>query len=127
MHELDLDHLKSRAEAELRFEARVPDWAMRKFLTTNLERTADGKWKWQINLPAITSALPVLEANPLAPEDRFTGPARFVLGGKSRYVHPADFPTIHRHFPAATLETIPEAGHNPHMETREKFVALLLR
>ena len=46
MNELDLAHLKSRAEAELKFEARVDDWAMRKFLTTNLERDAEGRWCW---------------------------------------------------------------------------------
>jgi pimeloyl-ACP methyl ester carboxylesterase len=39
MNELDLTSLQSRAEAELRFEARVDDWAMRKFIATNLERT----------------------------------------------------------------------------------------
>ena len=32
MNELDLRTLQSRAEAEMRFEARVSDWAMRKFL-----------------------------------------------------------------------------------------------
>ena len=51
MNELNLADLRSRAEAEMRFEARVPSWPMRKFLTTNLERTADGAWYWQINLP----------------------------------------------------------------------------
>lgn len=126
MHELDLEHLKSRAEAEMKFEGRVADWAMRKFLTTNLERDAEGKWRWQINLPVISAALPVLEANPLRADERFTGPTRFILGGKSRYVYPDDHANILRYFPAARIDTIPEAGHNPHMETREKFVALML-
>jgi pimeloyl-ACP methyl ester carboxylesterase len=126
MHELNLDHLQSRAEAELRFEARVSDWAMRKFLTTNLERTPEGPWKWIINLPVIAAALPILESNPLKPEDRYTGPTRFIIGGKSRYVKLPDHPAILQHFPAAKIETIEEAGHNPHMETREKFVSLLL-
>ena len=65
MNELRLDDLHSRAEAELRFEARVPDPALRRFLATNLERDAAGRWRWSINLPALTQALPALVKNPL--------------------------------------------------------------
>lgn len=126
MHELRLDTLQSRAEAELRFESRVPDLAMRKFLATNLERTEDGRWRWLIHLPALTAALPRLEANPLAAEDRFEGPTRFIVGGKSRYVQEADLPVIRKHFPAAQVDVIPESGHNPHIETRAEFVRRVL-
>jgi ATP-dependent DNA helicase RecG len=44
----------------VRFEARVSDWAMRKFLATNLERSPEGKWRWIVNLPVLTAALPEL-------------------------------------------------------------------
>jgi esterase len=37
-------------------------------------------------------------------------------------VKPEDAAVIRRHFPAVKIETIAEAGHNPHMETREAFV-----
>jgi esterase len=128
MNELNLTHLKSRAEAELRFEARVDDWAMRKFLATNLERAAnpaDG-WRWSINLPALTAALSSLEKNPLTAADRFEGPTLFVTGGRSRYVLLEDHAAIKRHFPAVKIEALPESGHNPHMEAREKFTRLVL-
>ncbi len=126
MNELRLETVQSRGEAELRFEARVSDWAMRKFLTTNLERTAEGRWQWLINLPVITAALPALEASPLQADDRFDGPVRFITGGKSRYVGTADQAVIHGHFPQATIEAIAASGHNPHMETRSEFVAAVL-
>jgi esterase len=126
MNELELSNLRSRGEAELRFEARVDDWAMRKFLTTNLERTAEGGWRWLVNLPALTAALPELEKNPLAAEDRFSGPTLVIAGGKSRYVQPSDWTAVTGHFPASRLEIIAESGHNPHMETREKFVELVI-
>lgn len=126
MNELDLESVHSRAEAELRLEARVHDWAMRKFLATNLERGDDGaSWRWTINLPAITAALPVLEKNSVEAGDRFAGPVLFITGGKSEYVGADDHAAIREHFPAARIETIAESGHNPHMETREKFVALV--
>ncbi|MCU0793991.1 MAG: alpha/beta fold hydrolase [Opitutaceae bacterium] len=123
MNELRLPELRSRGEAELKMEGRVPDWAMRKFLTTNLERAEDGAWRWAVNLPVLTAALPEVESNPLAADERFAGPVLFLRGGKSRYVREEDGAAITAHFPEARVETIADAGHNPHMETREEFCA----
>jgi pimeloyl-ACP methyl ester carboxylesterase len=125
MNELDLGSLQSRGEAEMRFEARVASLGMRKFLATNLERTDAGQWRWLIDLPALTAALPRLEKNCLAADDRFAGPARFIAGGLSQYVQPADHEVIRRHFPAARIDVIADAGHNPHMDRREAFVRLV--
>ncbi len=126
MNGLDLATLPSRTAAEQAFEARVGDWSMRKFLATNLERSPEGYWRWQINLPVLTAALPTLEANALTATDQFSGETWFILGGKSRYVKAADRAAILHHFPRARIETISASGHNPHMETREAFVALIL-
>jgi esterase len=126
MNELNLADLRSRAEAEMRFEGRVPSWGLRKFLVTNLERADDGTWFWQINLPVVTAALPELEKNPLTAADKYSGPTRFVAGGKSTYIEPDDHAAIRTHFPQAEITVLAEAGHNPHMEIREKFVATIL-
>lgn len=123
MNELNLADLHSRAEAELRFEARVPNWATRKFLTTNLEQADDGRWRWQINLSAITAGIATLESNPLKADDRYVGPTRFIAGGRSNYIEESDHAAIRAHFPKAGITTLPESGHNPHMEAREAFVA----
>ena len=126
MNALDLAHLTSRAEAEMRFETRVDDWAMRKFLGTNLERTSEGRWRWVINLPALTGALPVLEKNPLGAAEHYDGPCLFVTGERSNYVAAGDREGIRRYFPTARFVTIAGAGHNPHMEQREAFVQAVL-
>jgi esterase len=126
MHELKLENLQSRQEAEMRFEARVPDMGMRKFLATNLARGDDGRWHWAINLPALTEALPRLERDALTAADRFEGPTTFIIGGRSNYVHEADHPKIRAHFPRARIELIPSSGHNPHMDAREEFVRAVL-
>lgn len=126
LNNLDLAHLSSRAEAERLLEPRVPDWAMRKFHLTNLERLPEGGWRWQVNLPVLIATLDALEENPLSPDDRFAGPALFVTGEKSHYVKAEDTGTILHHFPAAKIEAITGSGHNPHMETREAFVRAVL-
>jgi len=126
MNELDLATLTSRGDAEARFEARVPSWPMRKFLATNLEADAAGRWRWQINLPAVTRGLPDVEKNPLAPGDAYAGPVQFIAGGKSTYLESADTAVIRTHFPAADVVTIAESGHNPHVEARAAFVAAVL-
>jgi len=122
MNELDVATLHSRAEAETRLETRIPNWAMRKFLTTNLERGSDGRWSWQINLPVLTAAVDQLEKNPLRSDDRFAGQTRFIAGGDSAYIEPPDHVLIRQHFPAAEIIVLPNVGHNPHMEAREAFV-----
>jgi len=126
MNELNLADLRSRADAELRLEARVRDWAMRKFLTTNLEQDAAGAWRWIVNLEALTASVSILEANPLGAGDRYEGPTWFFRGAASDYVAPEDETLIRRHFPNATVETIVGSGHNPHMEQREAFVRAVL-
>lgn len=126
LNALDLSQLASRAEAEQRLEPAVADWGMRKFYLTNLERTADDRWRWQVNLPVLTATVEELEKSSLGPNDRYAGPALFIVGGKSRYVQPADAALIQRHFPAAKIATLPESGHNPHMEARAEFVRTVL-
>lgn len=126
MHELDLAGLQSRQEAEMRFEARVEDLGMRKFLATNLERTGEGGWRWTVNLPVLTAALPELELSSLTPDDRFSGSTTFIVGGRSQYVQANDETAILHHFPKAKIVRIADSGHNPHMEKREAFVQLLL-
>ena len=126
MNALDLVTLTSRQEAEERLAAEVTDWGMRKFLLTNLERGPHGKgFRWVINLPALNEALPVLEENFLRSDERFDGDVLFVLGGKSRYFLREDEPATRAHFPYVTFETIAESGHNPHFDTREKFVEIV--
>lgn len=125
MNELDLAHLKSRAEAEIKFEARVHDWAMRKFLTTNLERAEGSGWRWAVNLTVLTRALPELEKSSVGDGDRFDGPVLFVIGERSNYVQREDWETTKRIFPRAEFRVVEGAGHNPHMETRAEFVRVV--
>jgi len=128
LNEIDLRTLQSRGEAEMRFEARVPSLGMRKFLATNLERDPQtDTWRWIVNLPVLTATLLDMTKNSLSAGDRFSGPALFVIGGRSRYVDlEVDRAGIETFFPAARIEVIAEARHNPHMDSRVDFVRVVL-
>lgn len=123
MNELDLRTLTTRGDAEMRFEARVPSFGMRKFLATNLERDAEsGQWRWIVNLPVLTATLPDIARNSLRPGDHFEGPTTFVVGGRSRYFESDDAVKVQAYFPKAEVVVIPDSGHNPHMDARVAFV-----
>jgi pimeloyl-ACP methyl ester carboxylesterase len=123
MNELDLRTIQTRGEAEMRFEARVPSFGMRKFLATNLERDVEtNTWRWIVNLPVLTAALPEVAKNALKASDRFDGPTTFIVGGRSHYVEPADHSVVTTFFLQAKIVVIADSGHNPHMDARVEFV-----
>jgi len=126
MKALNLTTLNSRLEAEVSLEKDIPSLALRKFLLTNLERTNDGTWKWIVNLEVISSAVSHLESNPLTSSDQYLGPTCFIIGGKSDYVKKEDESLIHAIFPLAQIITLPEAGHNPHMDSKDEFLKAVL-
>lgn len=126
LNELNLNNLVSRQDAEERLAARISDYGLRKFLLTNLEHAEAGTWRWVINLPVLTAALPVMEENCLQPTDTYRGPTLFIAGANSLYLPPSDHKLVLGHFPQARIAIIPEAGHNPHVEQRAEFVRQLL-
>lgn len=123
MHALDLGRVTTRLAADAQLAPLVPDRPARQFLLSNLERRGAAGFRWSINLPALTDALPALEAAFLDAADRFDGDVLFVLGEKSRYFRPGDERLVATHFPGAKFVTIAGSGHNPHFDAREKFVA----
>jgi len=121
MLSLDLNNLESRKDADNKLSARVPNWAFRQFLLTNLKEN-DGAWEWQSNLPTLYCSMPNLSINPLSEKDSYAGATLFVRGGKSGYLRSEHFSLIKDFFPAANIETIPEVGHDVHVEDRAGFV-----
>lgn len=126
MGKLNLSELSSRAEAEEQLLTKVPDLGMRRFLLTNLARAKDGSFQWSVNLPALTKALDVLSENPLHHGSRYTGDTLYIRGGKSKFVPDGIWDTTLGYFPKAKLHTLPEAGHNVHVDDRPGFVKAVL-
>jgi len=121
---LDLARVANRADAEAALAPAIPDPIIRAFLLTNLHWRA-GQAAWRINLPALARALPQLRAFPadLAGR-RCPAPTLVIAGGRSDYVPPAAEAAIARHFPAARVARIADAGHWPHFTHAEPFLAL---
>lgn len=126
MAALDLEDLPSRKEAGEALQAIVPDWALRQFLLTNLERANDGRWFWAAHLPVILEHLDTLSASPLREEDQSLTPSLFVRGDLSDFIRTTDASLIKNHFPRSRLITLPGAGHNPHVEKRDHFTKAVL-
>lgn len=122
---LDLKTLSSRGDAEAALEATIPDWALRKFLLTNLVREPDQGFRWQCHLPALRAALPDLAGDSLPDGCSYRGPVLFVRGARSPFVLDGDRDIMAERFPNYLLSTIAEAGHNVHHDRPEAFRSAL--
>ena len=127
MQRLPLDGIRSRADADQWLQTYVPEKTLRLFLLQNLAR-ADGAFHWRLNLQAIRTALPSLMRMP-APSAgvSYGGPTAFLRGETSPAVLPEHRSIIQELFPNAEIETIANAGHLPHAQQPEAFMAALLR
>lgn len=126
MHALDLSQFKQRAEVDAALVSAAPDKNIRQFLLKNIGRDDRGNMCWKPNLPAIRANYQQVRSA-LPTEPGFNGPTVFVRGGKSDYLRDEDVFQIQQTFPAATIETIANAGHWVHAETPEEFIQIITR
>ena len=123
MKSIAVGELGNRKEAEAALEPMVENWAMRQFLLTNLVRDdATGAFKWQVNLEALHASLPHIRQNSLLETDRYNGPALLVRGGKSNFIDDGDSLEMMHWFPHIREISVPNAGHNVHVEDRKGFL-----
>lgn len=122
MQSLPLEELAGRADAAtILEEAGVEEPGIRQFLLQNLMRR-DGGYAWRLNLEALRRHLDDLASFPARwPHAAYLGPARFLAGARSDYIQPRYYPAIFRLFPAASVQTIDDAGHWVHADQPEAF------
>jgi pimeloyl-ACP methyl ester carboxylesterase len=120
MRGLDLAGLAgSRAEADRRLAAAVPDPALRAFFLQSLDLRSEPP-VWRLNLDVLEADMAQIVGWPDV-AGRFDGPALFLSGGESRYVLPEHRPAIRALFPAARFARLPRAGHWLHAERPAEF------
>lgn len=127
MLKMDLDALKSRKQADVLLSEVVDDWALRQFFLTNLQRRSDGQFSWQVNLPVLIESLKEIRANPLSSQDVWLGKTLFIKGGQSAFIQEKDEYLLQHHFPNSDLVTLAQSGHNPHIDTKDAFIEILLQ
>jgi esterase len=127
MKALPLAALARRAEVDAALAESIADPAIRAFLAQNVVTTPAGL-AWALNLDALDRhAGDILGFPSVAAFRPFAKPTLFIAGGRSDYIQPGHRADMQRLFPAATIETIPQAGHWVHAEAPGPFIEVVSR
>jgi pimeloyl-ACP methyl ester carboxylesterase len=120
---LDFTKIGSRGEAEEVLSEYIKDEGTKLFLLKNLYRKGKTEFALRINLPVLTAK--IAEVGAALPDNSvFKGDTLFVGGEKSGYIEPLDELLIKKHFPQASIEMVPNAGHWLHADNPEGFFSV---
>lgn len=120
---IPIEQVTSRAEADEILARYVPEADVRQFLLKNLQRKAQGGFKWKLNLVAIDANIERIGLDLEFPGP-FNKPTLFVRGARSNYIRDEDVARIKEVFPMAQLETL-DTGHWVPAEKPKEFVQLV--
>ena len=125
LHDIDLNTLTSRTEADKLLSRQVPEPDVRQFLLKNLARNSEGKFEWRVNIHAIDEHIEEIGAG-MQYEGKFTGETLFIKGVRSNYYTPGDEENILKIFPAAQFVTL-NTGHWVQAEDPKAFSETVLK
>ena len=109
MRSVDLSTVTARRDAQAQMNLDIPTAT---FLLQSLDLQNK---RWTLNLDTLASEMHKIVGFPDV-TGTYTGPALFLRGATSAYVAPDSEPLIYRLFPAATIDTVADAGHWLHAE-----------
>jgi len=126
MAELERRQPSDRRQATDWLARCVGDRGVAAYLLQNLRRDAAGRWRWRLNLSALSRHIDAIGG---FPGDLCTHPPRlpaaFIHGTRSEYLDSEGQAAARRCFPLACFYPIPEAGHWVYAERPEAFVHAL--
>lgn len=120
MQAMDLAGVDTRAEADRRLAATVPEASLRAFFLQSLDLKAEGGPRWRLNLDVLAEEMPKIVGWP-DPQGMFEGPVLFLTGADSHYVRPEHRALIRPLFPQARFAKLPGAGHWLHADKPRAF------
>ncbi len=123
LESLPLSDIEDRRQADELLADSLESPMLRGYLLQNLEKK-DGRWRWRMNLPALSAGRQTLFDFPEC-GTQYLGPALFIYGGNSDYVKPEYSPAIHQYFPYARERAIAGAGHWVYAEQPDTFIDVL--
>ena len=112
---IDLQHTKSRGEAEKELAVQLKDNSTRQFLLKNLYWKNKDELAWRFNLTAIDIQIEEV-GKPTESDFPVSLPVLFIKGEQSDYIDSSKFDEFKKTFTNARLVTIPNAGHWIHAD-----------
>lgn len=125
LYNVDLETIKSRADADKALAEYVEDMGVRQFLLKNLYKN-EGKFAWRMNLETLSKDYKNFASAPVS-DNQFIGPTLFIKGERSSYMQDEHRADIVNFFPKSKAHIIKDAGHLPHAEVPEVFTRVLMR
>ncbi|MUH38217.1 alpha/beta fold hydrolase [Zobellia amurskyensis] len=120
LNAIDLNTIASRSEADSELGKYITDFGTRQFLLKNLYWVEKGQLGFRFNLNVLSEKMNEIGEN-IGTTDRYDGPVLFLRGDRSEYIMPNEISEFKKHFPAAQIETIDNAGHWLHAENPKQF------
>ncbi|AVI50251.1 alpha/beta hydrolase [Pukyongia salina] len=117
---LDFERIKTRGEAEEVLSKYIKEAGIRQFLLKNLYWKEKGVLGLRANLEILNREIEEV-GKPLPENAIYTGATLFLAGANSGYINAMDEILIKKHFPAASIVTISNAGHWLHAENPKEF------
>ena len=119
--QINLDSLKSRNDINNYFSKYFSDPIFISFLSKNISRDSNGKFKIKFNLSSISSN--ILKISSAIKMDRiYDGNILFLKGENSEYIDENGLKEAKKFFPKLNLVTIKNSSHWIHHENQEKFL-----
>jgi esterase len=122
---INLQDVKSLADADGQLAAYVGEKPLRNFLLTNLKRNASGKYQWLPNLQAIKQQYHCIADGITGTP--FGGETLFIKGSQSDYLAASHRDYVTSLFPNAKTRIIANAGHWLHTEKPQIFNRMVAR
>lgn len=120
LHDLPLDKIENRGEAEAFLAEYIEEAGVRLFLLKNLQRKKEGGYRWKMNLEAIFANYQEV-LNPIEIDEPISTPTLFIRGERSNYILEEDIPTLQEQFTKMEVVTL-DAGHWIHAERPSELI-----
>lgn len=125
---IDLETLKSRADADQQLTQYESDLGIRAFLLKNLYRNEHKKFAWRANINVIKTQYNNISNAPTnTANTKFYGPTLFIKGNNSDYIQMSHTSAIQELFENISFKLIEGAGHWPHAEKPKIFSSIIIK
>ncbi|MEL6810081.1 MAG: alpha/beta fold hydrolase [Bacteroidota bacterium] len=120
LNTLDFSQTKTRGQADEQLSLYIKELGTRQFLLKNLYWKEKGVLGLRMNLPVLTEKYSEV-GRALEAGKTYDGPVLFVRGSRSGYIDDLDELSIKKHFKAAKIATVRNAGHWLHADNPSHF------